>query len=383
MKGLYSVLPPFAPDYSGVSSVFFELGGVMVINGADGCTGNVTGYDEPRFYSSTACVYSSGLRELNAVTGDESFIVERLKNEKGKFIALASTPTPAVIGMDQRAIAQKISTELGVPVYHFDTTGTYTYEKGASEAFARIAENMLIDMDEKIDNSVNLLGAIPLDYWNEVQIENIKEALIKRGIHINACWAMGSSLEEIRHSLKAQMNLVLSISALKAAKIMKEMYNISYVIGVPIGRGYSDVVADKIKQNLGSDMEKKEVIKKASNVKKMLIIGEQILANSIRKAVKLEYDIEDIKVASFFHMDKDLMESTDKFIDSEDSFEELLRKSDYDLIVGDPLFKIFLSPTEKKNYVELPHLAVSSRLYWDNYVCYTGEAGMEFLRSSL
>jgi nitrogenase molybdenum-iron protein alpha/beta subunit len=383
MKGLYSVLPPFAPDYSGVSSVFFELGGVMVINGADGCTGNVTGYDEPRFYNSSACVCSSGLREIHAVTGDESFIIERLKNEKGEFVALASTPTPVVIGMDQMALAQKISSELGVPVYHFDTTGTYTYEKGASEALSTIAENMLIDTDEKIDDSVNLLGLTPLDYWNEAQLENIKGALRERGIHINSCWAMGSSLEEIRHSLKAKVNLVLSISALEAARIMKKKYDMPYVIGVPIGANYSDVVADEIKGNIDSDTKKKEIMKKASNVNKIIIIGDQVLSNSIRNAIKLEYDIEDIKVVSFFHMDRDLMEDTDEFIDSEDCFEELLKKSDFDLIIGDPLFKKFLSADEKKNYVELPHLAVSSRLYWDNYVCHTGEAGMEFLRKSI
>lgn len=384
MKELYSVLPPFAPDYSGVSSVFFELGGITVINGADGCAGNVTGYDEPRFFNSTARVYSSGLREIHAVTGDEEFIIERVKNERGEFIVLTGTPTPAVIGMDQKAVAEKISKKVGAPVYHFDTRGINTYDKGASQAFALIAENMLMDVDEKIEKSVNLLGVTPLDYWNEKQIENIKKSLIKRGIHINSCWAMGSSLEEIRYSLKARVNLVLSISGLRAAKFMKEKYNMDYVVGVPIGEKYAGVIVNEIENHVNIPLEiKKNGEKNGNKERKALIIGEQILSNSIRNALTLKYDFVDIKVVSFFEMDKDLMEESDEFIDSEDYFEKFLKKENYDLIIGDPLFKSFLSENKKENYVELPHLAVSSRLFWDHDICYTGDKGIDFLKEPL
>lgn len=47
-------LPPFSPDYSGVSSVFFDLPVVVAIHDASGCTGNYTGYDEPRWYGASS-----------------------------------------------------------------------------------------------------------------------------------------------------------------------------------------------------------------------------------------------------------------------------------------------------------------------------------------
>jgi len=50
MKGLFKFLAPFAPDYSGAVSVLFELGGMIVVYDAGGCTGNICGYDEPRWY---------------------------------------------------------------------------------------------------------------------------------------------------------------------------------------------------------------------------------------------------------------------------------------------------------------------------------------------
>ena len=50
MRKLCIKLPPFAPDYSGVCSALYELGGMSVIHDASGCTGNYTGFDEPRWY---------------------------------------------------------------------------------------------------------------------------------------------------------------------------------------------------------------------------------------------------------------------------------------------------------------------------------------------
>ena len=50
MRGLRKYLTPFAPDQSGAVSVLFELGGIIVICDAGGCTGNVCGFDEPRWF---------------------------------------------------------------------------------------------------------------------------------------------------------------------------------------------------------------------------------------------------------------------------------------------------------------------------------------------
>ena len=69
MKQLSLNLPPFAPDYSGVCSALFELGGMIVIHDACGCTGNYTGFDEPRWYGSSSGVYCSALRQIDAILG--------------------------------------------------------------------------------------------------------------------------------------------------------------------------------------------------------------------------------------------------------------------------------------------------------------------------
>ena len=51
MKGLWKYLSPFAPDISGAVEVLFKMNGLIVIIDAGGCTGNVCGFDEPRWKS--------------------------------------------------------------------------------------------------------------------------------------------------------------------------------------------------------------------------------------------------------------------------------------------------------------------------------------------
>ena len=62
MKGLRKYIAPFAPDQSGATAVFCELGGLVIILDAGGCAGNVCGFDEPRWFASKSAIFSAGLR---------------------------------------------------------------------------------------------------------------------------------------------------------------------------------------------------------------------------------------------------------------------------------------------------------------------------------
>ena len=78
MKQISLQLPPFAPDYSGACSALFELGGMIVIHDACGCTGNYTGFDEPRWYDGESQVYCSALRQMDAIMGDDEKLIGRV-----------------------------------------------------------------------------------------------------------------------------------------------------------------------------------------------------------------------------------------------------------------------------------------------------------------
>ena len=77
MKGFLKYLSPFAPDNSGVVSALFELGGLIAICDAGGCTGNVCGFDEPRWFTMRSAVFSTGMRDMDAILGRDKQLVEK------------------------------------------------------------------------------------------------------------------------------------------------------------------------------------------------------------------------------------------------------------------------------------------------------------------
>ena len=80
MRGLRKYLTPFAPDQSGAVSVLYELGGIIVICDAGGCTGNVCGFDEPRWFERKSAVFSAGLRDMDAILGrDDRLSMQRIR----------------------------------------------------------------------------------------------------------------------------------------------------------------------------------------------------------------------------------------------------------------------------------------------------------------
>ena len=108
MRGLRKYLTPFAPDQSGAVSVLFELGGIVVICDAGGCTGNVCGFDEPRWFEQKSAIFSAGLRDMDAILGRDDRLVAKLADAAQKvdatFAAVIGTPVPAVIATDYLAL---------------------------------------------------------------------------------------------------------------------------------------------------------------------------------------------------------------------------------------------------------------------------------------
>ena len=99
MRGLRKYLTPFAPDQSGAVSVLYEFGGIIVICDAGGCTGNICGFDEPRWFESKSALFSAGLRDMDAILGRDDRLVVKLADAvtklDAKFAAIIGTPVPS------------------------------------------------------------------------------------------------------------------------------------------------------------------------------------------------------------------------------------------------------------------------------------------------
>lgn len=392
MKGLFKSLPPFAPDYSGVCSVLFELGGLAVILDGGGCTGNFTGYDEPRWYGATSAVFSSGVREIDAIVGDDEKLLRKIENAvqyiNPRFIAIVGTPATMVIGTDYQALARLLAKKINLPVLTFDTNGIDYYDIGASKAFLEIARNFIKPVSVKNESGVNIIGATPLDILNNSQINKLTTLLISTGYKTISCWAMGSSLDDITNSAQAKLNIVISHVGLEAAKYMESNYGIPYLTGIPIGRHPTIEFCSKIRSLLGLDvnvnLNTREIEPLVSKyAKNALVIGEQLLSNAVRDCLRYDLNITEVKVASFFRMYQSCMEQGDILLEGEIALTNLAREHHFDVIIGDPLFKSLLDPSENSHFVSFPHIAVSSRLYWENDLDFIGEEGLYYFKEKI
>ncbi|MBE6024416.1 MAG: oxidoreductase [Cellulosilyticum sp.] len=381
MRKLCIKLPPFAPDYSGVCSALYELGGMSVIHDASGCTGNYTGFDEPRWYDNQKFVFCSGLRELDAVLGDDQKLIHKVmmaaEDLKPEFITVLGSPVPMIIGSDFTGIATEIENMTNIPSLGFGTTGLNYYDMGISQAYMQLAKRFVKACEVKEEKTVNILGATPLDFSVNENITDLIALLERNGYKVNASWSMHSTLEAIKETAKAEMNIVISVAGLELARYLEKHHQMPYVVGVPVGKSGETRLIEALKagQRAANEVTNQvEVEEETSDTqKRVLIIGEQVLSNSLRAYLKDEHHMENVDVATFFKLDKEIAGQEDIDLNSELQLIKLLKLDTYDVIIGDPLFKQLIPSYSKAEFIGLPHVAVSSRLYWHNSPRVMGE----------
>lgn len=369
MKNLWISLPAYAPDYSGICSAFFDLGGISVIHDASGCTGNYTGYDEPRWFGSSAKVFCSGLREIDAVMGNDEKLLENTINAGSLFppsvYAVIGSPVPMVIGSDMRGIARELEERTGVPAFGFDANGINLYDKGISDALCALIRRFTKPVNSIVPGSVNLLGTNPLDLGPGGNADDVEKALTDRGWRVAGKMMMGAAIEQIETLSQAQVNLVVTASGLAAARLLQEKYSTPYVVGMPLGNCVDvfsaleetaqDGVCRVLRDNAGDGV---------------LIVGEQVCANSLRRALICKSPNLGVTVAAMTAFEDELAGKGDLAVPEEEQMLDLLESGRFHTLIGDPIFGDIL-PSQMR-LIPLPHPALSSKLYWDDVPAFLG-----------
>lgn len=364
MKQTASFISTYAADVAGVCSALFELGGMTVMHDASGCNSTYSTHDEPRWYDSDSMVYISALTEMDAIMGDDERlireIVDAAKELSPKFIAIAGTPIPMLIGTDLPAVAAEIEKKTGIPSFGFPTNGMHSYLSGAGMAFRaladRFADRQAIRTQEP---SVNIIGLTPLDFSINGSAESICARVEDAGFQIVGRWAMGGSLTEIKEAGRAWVNLVVSSSGIAAARELQEISQTPYVVGVP----YGDKFSKKVIANLKTAAETgQSIVSYAGEPEpgkpEIAIVGESVLAGSLARAVKLETG-KSAQVICPLESSPELLPPDGKAIPEEEDLAHCLKN--YQTVVADPLYKP-ICPASCR-FVPLPHEAFSGRIF--------------------
>ena len=349
MKGLLKYLSPFAPDQSGAVSALYTYGGFIVICDAGGCTGNICGFDEPRWFEHKSAVFSAGLRDMDAILGRDDRLVEKLRSAAeqlgGSFAAIIGTPVPAVIATDYKALKRMAEKKCGMPVLALECTGTRLYDDGAETAFLELFRKFAAQSEEMpaAENSVGILGLIPLDV-NMLEVKPRLEAFYKeQGYDQVYCYGMGDGLETIAKAGSVSKNIVVSPAAVKSAIYLQETFGTPFEISFPL-------LKDSLKEKLSSLKDKK-----------VLVIHQQVMANEIRKELKAA-DCKEVICGTWFKKLPELSEEQDVHFDTEDAFISYVQEGEFDAVIGDKMFRRALRDFSGE-FIESDHFAVSGTLW--------------------
>lgn len=344
MRGLRKYLTPFAPDQSGAVSVLFELGGIVVICDAGGCTGNVCGFDEPRWFEQKSAIFSAGLRDMDAILGRDDRLVAKLADAAEKvdaaFTAVIGTPVPAVIATDYLALRRMTEKKMNLPVLTVDTDGMELYDKGEEKAFLELFKTFAVEKYPVDEHKIGVLGMTPQDVSDLTAADKIRDLFQRKYGQKAVCYCMGDGLEEVKKASSVSKNIVVSPAALATAKYLEKTFRTPYEIYYPLV------------EDLLPEMD--------YTGKRILVVHQQVIADSIRK-VLLERGAEIVQTASWFMMKKELQADEDVILRDEDAYIELVQNGEFDIIFADECMDR-MTPKFDGTFVNTRHFAVSGKL---------------------
>lgn len=356
VRGLWKGLTPFAPDQSGAASVFYELGGILVICDAGGCTGNVCGFDEPRWFGERSAIFSAGLRDMDAILGRDDRLVAKLTDAAEKidanFAAVIGTPVPAVIATDYRALQRMCEKKTNLPILTVDTNGMELYDVGEEKAWLTLFKTFAgkdvasqKEASEEDDSSkkmkIGVLGLTPHDV-SDLKIEEKFRKSENENTHY-ICYGMRAGIDKVKTAGSADKNLVVAPAALETAKYLEKEFGTPYEVGYPF--------VDELIPELGYER------------KKIMIIHQQVIANAIRQEIRTRSDEQntEVTVASWFMMKSELSEEGDLSLKEEMDYCKLVQNGNYDIVFADENMR-GLVPGFKGTFVNIRHFAVSGKL---------------------
>lgn len=407
MKGMFNRLPSFSPDYCGASGVFYEMDGLTIMCDPGACTATILASDEPRLDLSRS-FHSMHITERQAVFGMDQELLEKagmvLEEHDLKLVVLLGTPIAATLAVDYKGLAGQLSRKYGIPGFGINTSSIHTYDVGEEKAFDALADYAesvgtkaakaeLAKIEKPVD--VNVLGATPLNMWDVNQVNDVIDLVKAAGAENVSVWGRNGKLPEISKAGTAKVNLVVSASALLAARKLQKVFGTPYLVGFPIGEkatkywkeSLSKILkTGEITASFANQIEKETSTEKGKDARKnlrALIVGEQVSACAIRDCLRAESDYQDVQVGSFFMMDEEIMEEGDRHFADEDDFVEMTtQKGAYDLVICEPLMYPLI-PYKPEHTMPWPHTAVSGRIYMNRGANIFGEKGSAYIREKL
>jgi len=380
------IVPPITSDYSGACSVLYGENILKVLISPNGCKTPVA-YDEIRNID-YSLQYSTSLNELEIVTGEIKGLKENIeeiinKNPKIEFIAIISTVVPQIIGMDLESIVENIEETLDIPCIFINTNSFENYYSGISLTLNTLAKKFMVE-NKKIKNTVNIIGYSPLTFGKIEKLEELFSLIKSLDLNILTVFSDNLSLEKIKNSTSAELNLVLSYEGLALAKYMEKEFSIPYVIINVVSKYGIENTENILKRffyKIDNSFEKLEKRDKLDD-RKVMIIASPFMAINIADSLRKDFSFDNILALS-------LIKESRKFkkieyleflniVNIEDDLKEKIKEYKPDILISDPVYKNLIN--DGLTFIPLLHYAYSTRLYLELDYEYCGKKAYEYFK---
>ena len=380
------IVPPITSDYSGACSVLYGENILKILISPNGCKTPVA-YDEIRNID-YSLQYCASLNELEIVTGEIKGLKESIKeiinqNQKIEFIAIISTVVPQIIGMDLESIVENIEETLDIPCVFINTNSFENYYSGISLTLKSLANKFMLE-NKKIKSTVNIIGYSPLTFGKIEKLEELFSLIKSLDLNILTVFSDNLSLEKIKNSTSAELNLVLSYEGLALAKYMEKEFSIPYVIINVVSKYGIENTENILKRffyKIDNSFEKLEKRDKLDD-RKVMIIASPFMAINIAASLRKDFSLTNILALS-------LIKESRKFkkieyleflniVNTEDDLKEKIKEYKPDILISDPVYKNLVN--EKVTFIPLLHYGYSTRLYLELDYEYCGKKAYEYFK---
>ena len=244
-----------------------------------------------------------------------------------------------MIGTDYQALKRMCEKKTELPVLAVNTDGMELYDAGERKAYVELFKVFAKEKLPVESGRIGILGMTPQDVSDLGAADKIREKFHAQEMKA-VCYGMGDGLDEVKKASSAEKNIVVSPAALECAKYLKKTFGTPYEVGYPLV------------DELVPDMD--------YTGKKILVVHQQVIADSIRAELRKRGEGAKVTVASWFSMEKDLLEEGDVSLRDEDDYIELVENGDFDVVFADPCMKRMV-PGFAGEFVDAVHFAVSGK----------------------
>ena len=380
------IVPPITSDYSGACSTLYGENILKILISPNGCKTPVA-YDEIRNID-YSLQYCTSLNELEIVTGEIKGLKESIKeiinqNQKIEFIAIISTVVPQIIGMDLESIVENIEETLDIPCVFINTNSFENYYSGISLTLKSLANKFMLE-NKKIKNSVNIIGYSPLTFGKIEKLEELFSLIKSLDLNILTVFSDNLSLEKIKNSTSAELNLVLSYEGIALAKYMEKEFSIPYVIINVVskyGIENTENILKKYFYKIDNSFEKLEKSRKLDD-RKVMIIASPFMAINIADSLRKDFSFANILALSFIKESRkfkkiEYLEFLN-IVNTEDNLKEKIKEYKPDILISDPVYKNLIN--DGVTFIPLLHYGYSTRLYLELDYEYCGKKAYEYFK---